>query len=250
MKTASITSYDMKSPVLAKVIVATTGNPSADEFRQLIAEKFDMRAAPVENSFRELQPGVSVGFIRANREVRVVEKAELKASYRILSSNILMDNSDKTLWEIKSGAGGQYLTRQDTEDLSDLVEARVYHQRQNVPKLHQLTASRVNSNELVAFVTDTGSLDYGFVVRSNPERAQVLSSTTRTLAKVDNELIAGIYQVEIDKDTNKRIGVQLRANGLNPGQKLNAEQYYRALFDYSPEYMEEVIKMIEQGVTA
>lgn len=250
MKTASITSYQMKSPVLAKVVVSTTGNPNAEELRQILAEKFEFKAAPVENSFRQIQPGVSVGFIRANREIRVLEKDELKASYRVLSSNILMDNHDKSLWEIKSGAGGQYLARQDVEDLSELVEANVYHQRQNVPKLHQMTASRVNANELVAFVTENGSLDYGFVLKSNSERAQVLSATTHTPTKVENDLIAGIYQVEIDRDTNKRIGVQLRANGLTPGQKLNAEQYYRALYDYAPEYLEEVIRQIEQGVVA
>ena len=250
MKTASITSYKMMSPVLAKVVISTTGNPTADDLRQLVAEKFDLRATTVDHSFRQLQPGVVVGFVRANREIRVVEKADLKASYRVLSSNILMDNQDQSLWEIKSGAGGQYLARQGDEDLSQLIEANVYHQRQNVPKLHQMTASRVKSNELVAFVTENGSLDYGFVLRSNQDRAQVLSYTTKVPTKVSNELMAGIYEPEIDSQTNKQIGIHLRANGLEPGQKLDAEQYYRALYDYAPEYMEEVIRQIEQGVSA
>ncbi len=250
MKTASITSFQMKSPVLAKVVVSTTGNPTPEELRQILAEKMDYKAAVVDNSFRQIRAGVMVGFMRANREVRVVEPSELKASYRVLSSNILMDNHDRSLWELKSGAGGQYLARQTDEDLSELIEANVTHMRQDVPKIHQLTASRVRSNELVAFVTPNGSLDYGFVLRSNSQKAKVLAMSTQAPVTVENELIAGIYQVEVDREVNRKLATHLRANGLTPGQKLNEVQYYRALYDYSPEYLDKVIKQIESDVAA
>jgi len=250
MKTVSVTSYKMHNPHLAKVVVATTGNPSKEEIRQLLAEKFNFQATPVENSFRKLTANSAVGFLRANREIRVVEKAELRASYRIMSSNIIMDNKDKTLWEVKSGAAGEYLVRCGNEDLSELVEANVYSKATGHPKVHQISIDRGRPAELAAYVTPNGDIDYGFVLKANSEKTLVLSASTKTPVKVSNEMVAGFYQPEIDAETRQTIGTQLRANGLKPGTKLELEQYYRALFSYAPDYLAKVISIIEDTVAA
>lgn len=250
MKTVSITSYQMQNPHLAKVVIATTGNPTKDEIHQILAEKFNMQVTPVANSFRKLTANAAVGYLRANREIRVVEKAELRASYRVLSSNIIMDNKDKTLWEVKSGAAGEYLARCGNEDLSELVEASVYSKGQGHPKVHQLAIDKGRPAELAAFVTPNGDMDYGFVLKANSEKTLVLSASTKTQTKVDNTLIAGFYQPEIDSDTRKAVGIQLKANGFKPGDKLEMEQYYRALFSYAPDYLAEVIRIIEDTVVA
>src|ERR1700676_2545328 len=130
--TVSITDYQMKTATLAKVIVSFTGKQTKDELRASLLQKFDGLAAPVEDSFRIVKAGVAVGFIRANKEVRVVNDKELRASYRVMSSNIMMDNADKSLWEIREGKAGKFLARHGHEDLSELVNASV-NRRSDVP---------------------------------------------------------------------------------------------------------------------
>src|SRR5271167_1679662 len=109
--TVAITDYKMKSETLAKVIVSFTGSQSKEELRSALLEKFDGLAAPVEDSFRIVKAGVAVGFVRANKEVRVVSDKEIRASYKVMSSNIMMDNDDKSLWEVREGKAGKFLAR-------------------------------------------------------------------------------------------------------------------------------------------
>jgi hypothetical protein len=105
-KTVSITDYDMLSPTLARVVIAYTGRQTKESIRATILEKTDNLAAPVENSFRIVKAnsvgGIAVGYLRANKEVRVIDEKEIRAGYRVMSSNIMMDNSDRSLWERRS----------------------------------------------------------------------------------------------------------------------------------------------------
>jgi hypothetical protein len=79
MQTVSLTDYELMSPKLAKVMISFTGKFNKESIRASLLEKFDNRAAPVEDSFREVRAGVAVGFLRANREVRVLDQQELRA---------------------------------------------------------------------------------------------------------------------------------------------------------------------------
>src|ERR1700748_609435 len=131
-KTEAITDYaiDEQTPTLAKVMISYTGKFNKESIRAAIRQQLDNRATPVEDSFREVKAGVSVGFLRANKELRVVEAHELRANYRAMgSSNIMMSEVDNSLWEVKQGKGGTFLARHGNEDRSELVNANGHRRR-------------------------------------------------------------------------------------------------------------------------
>lgn len=55
MQTVSITDYDLVSPKLARVVIAFTGKFNKETLRASLTEKFEAKAAPVEDSFREVR---------------------------------------------------------------------------------------------------------------------------------------------------------------------------------------------------
>lgn len=243
MKTLNITDYKIFNPKLAKVMVSFTGDVKADEIVATLAEKLRFAAAPVRKSFRIVQAGVAVGFIRANKEVRVLEKGD-RDQYKVMSSNILMDKEDETLWDVKSGAGGRYLARHGQEDLSELVEASI-QRRSDIRGISHLTMAKAAPQELVAFVDDEGSMDYGFAVGTSSEKVKVVSYLRRHPMLVDYESVVSIMPVPVPKSVAAPVVASLTAE-----EKKDMVAYYTRLYSYDKAYLAEVIKNIEDGSLA
>lgn len=252
--TVSITDYKIVAAKLARVIVAFTGDHTRDTIAEAIADQTKHMAAVVESSFRIIKDNVAVGFLRANTEVRVVNDVkELRASYKTMvkttASNILMDNKDRTLWELKEGAGGKFLARHGNEDLSELIGAAVNH-RNGVPKLHQLAMASVAKREFVAFASASGDMDYGFCVASSEAKQalKVVSATTGTAVVIPNDAVVSVIPVggaKIPLSAHKRI---LEA-GISREDAKQEVEYYTRLYSYAPDYLAEVIRQVEGTAT-
>lgn len=238
-KTISLTDYRMIKPTLARVIISTTGNLTKTEMADMLCAKLSYLAAPVEDSFRKLTKNTAIGFIRANRQIREYNKG-IEARYKIMSSNILMDKQDRTLWEIKSGPGGSYISRQGNEDLSELVEASTVS-RSDAPRLAHVTMAKAAPAEFAAFCTDTGAMDYGFVTRSNDKFAEIVSASLAEKIVVKNEMIASLSPVTIDRQVHNQILAK-----LNSEQKKKAADYWQALFSFAPEYAEQLVDAVNE----
>ena len=246
--TISITDYKMISPTLAKVIVAWTGSMGKEEMAETLTDKFSYLAQPVEGSFRKLNSNTAVGFVRANREIRVLDKkpnsdgiVASRTKYRVMSSNILMDNADKTLWEVKDdGAGGQFLARHGNENLAELIEAGTNHKRQDCPKVSTITMAKAAKGEFAAFCGTDGNMDYGFVTKISDTKCQVMARSTRTLTTVPMELVASLSLIPIDKEVHKIIAKEMTKDDIS-----NAATYWRNLFSYAPEYADEMVHYTE-----
>lgn len=254
INTVSITDYkiDPATPNLAQVIVSYTGKFNKETLRASIREKFDNRAAPVEDSFREIRaytgnaPGVAVGFLRANREVRMPDAQELRASYRkIGASNIMMSDADNSLWEVKEGKSGKYLARTGIEDLSELVHANV-NRRGDVPGLRHLSTASVASSEFVSFVAKSGDLDHGFVTASNAEKMKVVSYATGEEMIVPLENVTAISRVPLPKS----FAQQMAKAGISREDKAQAKEYWRKLYEYAPNYLSDIIDQVDQDAVA
>lgn len=246
--TVSITDYKVVSANVAKVVISYTGKHTKESLQKGIAAKFEGKAAPVENSFKQIRAGVAVGFVRANLDIRIPSDKELKASYRkIGASNIMMDSRDKSLWAVKKGAAGTYLARHAQEDLSELVEASVTR-RHDVPSLGSMVSAGAARKEFASFVTEAGDMDYGFItaVSTKGDKLKIMSSTTRVEHVVKTELCTGFYQVGIPKSVHARV---LKA-GVSPQDKTVQKDYYEKVFSYAPEYLAEVKAMIDEGTDA
>lgn len=239
--TISITDYQMVNKRLARVVVAFTGNMQKEEVRDRIAERFDNLATVVPNSFQLVKANVAVGFLRANKEVRVVTEKEVRASYRTLASNIMMDNRDRSLWEVKEGDGGKYLARHGHEDLSELVSAKVHH-RQDIPKVHHIATAAAVAGEFATFVSKTGEVEHGFVLQANATHAKVLPISTRVPEVVANVQITQLSRVPVRKSVHAQI---VKAGIISAEEKAKSKEYYEKLYGYDADYLAQVINEIE-----
>lgn len=241
MKTANIIDYKIKSETLAKVIVSYTGEYSPEELRESIAASMDYKAVPVAASFKRVKPGLAVGFVRANRVVRTPTERELRSSYRVMSSNILMDNADKSLWEVKDVDNVRYLARHGQEDLTALVHATV-NRRPDLPGLRHLAIAKAAKSEVVAFVDAEGDVDHGFALATSDDSVKVLSFSRRVPLVVEYDSVVSISPVAIPAHLHKVI-----AGSLTDAEKKNEKAYYERLFGYDPAYVREIAKQIDQG---
>ena len=240
--TVSVTDFKMQSATLAKVIVSFTGKQTKDQLRAALQDKFNNLAAPVEDSFRIIKAGVAVGFVRANKEVRVVNDKELRASYRVMSSNIMMDNDDKSLWEVRQGKAGKFLARHGHEDLSELVNASV-NRRTDIPALRHIQIAKAASGEFVSFVSKTGDMDHGFVVASSDKQLKIVSTTSDTAVVVDYDVVTAISPVPVHKAFAK----QMAKAGISRADKDQAVEYWKQYYKYAPDYLAEVVQQVNEG---
>lgn len=244
--TLSITDFEMKTPTIAKVVISYTGGFNKEKVRASLLKMLDNRAAPVEDSFRQVRAGVAVGFLRANREVRVVDPKELRASYRVMgSSNIMMSEVDNSLWEVKQGKGGTFLARHGQEDLSDLVEGST-QRRTDVPGIRHLQLAKAVAGEFVAFTSKSGDMDYGFVVASNSEKVQVVSTTTQMPSVASYDMVSFIGRAPIPKS----FAQDMVKAGISREDKSQAIEYWKKLYSYNPAYMQMVIDQVNESTVA
>lgn len=239
MQTVAITDFRLVNAKLAQVVISFTGRQNKESLRASLEDKMQKLATPVEDSFRIVKAGVAVGFVRANTEVRVVDEKEIRASYRVMSSNIMRDNSDKSLWEVKDGKAGKYLARYGNEDLSELINASV-HRRPDIPRLSQITMTKAGVGEFASFVTPAGDLEHGFVALSNSSKARIVSAKTKLAITVTNDQIVSLAQVTIPKEHKKAMALAK----ISQADKTQAIEYWKRLYFYDPAYLQDVIDQV------
>jgi hypothetical protein len=196
---------------LAKVICSFSRKVTRDEAQKALASKFFGRALPIEDSFQEVRScstktnPVVCGFLRP---VKVVKKysEEAASAMRTLANNIMLDENDKTLWQVKNtDSGDKFLIRQDNEDLSELLAlARV--RSTSVPKVGSLVTVPARS-EYVAYVDPySQSVRSGYVVSSTRETTTILPLGGVETFECLNDLLVNIaYLNGADKDAYEAI---------------------------------------------
>ena len=247
----SVNDYEVVTPSLAKVVLNMSGMPDGPlEIRAAIAKLFKNQASAVEGSFRwATRQGdikTAVGYVRAHNDVREYEEQAAAGKYRVMSSNLLMDNEDRSLWEVRDGAGSKYLCRQGNEDLTALVHMATAH-KASLPSLVQLASGQPAPKDFVAFVdAQTEEVRYGFAVAAAAEgKVSVVATDDESLVEVSEALVIDVY--ELEKAEHARLSATAAADGLSREAMV---EYYKKAYSYSPEYIQEIIKMIDQHAFA
>lgn len=276
---AGLHDFELVSPTLARVIM-TFNAPCRDrETAALaIAKVFGGKASAVAGSFRpvaSMSLPAMYGFVKLNREVRAYEESAQK-QYKAMASNLLMDASDDSLWEVRSGSAGKMLVRQNQDDLSELmITARV--RQHNAPTLATIVTNPVE-REYAAFVDpDSEQVRYGYVLAfgeledgsevveilpnpvtdgldSNESDNQMGDGNTIADRMADNGepvtvnvafVVESALLEEADADNFKSFEAPADLHS-NAGMKV----YYKQLYGYDPAYYAEIEKMIDQHATA
>ena len=255
--TVSVHDYTMVSPTVARVILSHTGTvPTQEEIRQKISACFENNAAAIAGSFRQLTANgdikSAIGFVKMSREVRPFDENEIKASaenFKVMASNLLMQKSDNSMWEIKSGASGKYLAKQTNDDLRELIHL-AHNPVNSLPRFSAIAslASITQPREFAAYVDlDAEEVMHGFVVASNDESLTILSRETgETVEVAANQLI----QVQ-DLEGEEQIALTASPEMQNFGQDAAGMiAYYKLAYRHSPEYVQKLIDMIGQHAYA
>ena len=255
-RAVSIRASRMINDRVAKVLIGYYGKCTPEFIESEVAHQLNGLGSIVEGSFKKVAPeGVSgncaVGYVRVNREVRMPTDKELRASYRVLSSNILMSNEDRTLWEVKKGKNATYLARHGNEDLSELLELCTANVNVNSSERATLNASvRPEQYDFVSFVNESGDRDYGFVLAASNKKTKIVSYNMKAAVVVPNEAVLSSVPCTIDPILAKAVKRKVEAD-TKDGSVADMEDYYRTLFAYDPEYMQEIIddvKALEKSI--
>lgn len=249
-KSASIVAYKQVSPTLFKVAVTHTKNADSKFIASAVSKSLKNSAMLVEGSLHKANiPGVSnvsIGYIKANREVRLPTELELKSSYKILSSNILMSKDDSTLWELKKNKNTTYLAKKGHDDLSELVNM-VTASAHPVSGITSVVQASVipEKYDFITFINSSGDIDHGFVLASNSEKTKVVAYNTLSATVVSNNAVLDSHECKIDPLLAKTVKRKLEAD-TKDGSLNDMETYYRELYQYSPEYINEIIRQIDE----
>lgn len=248
--TTNLQDFSMLTPSLARVCVTLSGDiPPRDQVRASLAELFKGHAAPVADSFRKLTTAGSmttvVGFVKTLHEVRDLEEAT-KKGMKAMASNLLMDEGDKSLWEIRSGSSGsQYIVKQGDEDLSELATS-LYVRKSGLPTLANVQDEPATAREFAAFVDlSSEELQHGFVISQEDGKMTVLAHGEDEVKTITSEQLVQV--AHLDADDYKKAGVEVAATGMDKQAMVN---YYKKLFHYSPEYVAMIEQVIEDYAVA
>ncbi len=233
------------TPTLAKVVVNfNTTNRTAEESRVAIAAAFDNQCVAVEGSFRSLKtnPMAALGFVRANQEVREYSPEEA-AKYKTMSSNLLMDNDDQSLWTVKATPNGnKYIVRQDQEDLSELLVTATVRSN-HVPTLSVLASADVQVREYACYVNPRlEEVAYGYIAEDKGDTVVIGSRDQKLVVQetIDKDCIVETAFLN-GKDQFKAVA---SPNVTSLNNKEAMLSYYKQLYSYSPEFYAKIEAII------
>lgn len=248
----NVSEFQMVSSRVAKVILncaADIGTDLGSLITDAVHDKFQGRASVIANSFSWLRTGSSMfGYIASTRVTREADPEYVRSNYRVLASNIYMDKNDQTLWEMKKGVGGSYLARQDHDDLSSLIESARVSPRGSTPRMSSVITASAAPKEFVAFVHDSGysmpAVEYGFCLTSKGLPLRVLSFTTKSVVEVQESSVVSTHEIT----SSELQSAMLTSKKITAADTstLSMEDYYRRAYGYAPEYVEMIIKQIQE----
>lgn len=233
--TATIHEYQMVTAGLARVTATLSDSLNKNELRGKIRASLQGHATPVKNSFTWLDANTAVGFVAAHTEKRVLSSVrDAQNRYRVLSSNIYLDNNDKSLWDLKEGAAGKYLTRRGHDNLEALIQSARLSPSGSTPRLNRVQASVVVTSDMIAFVDTRGNVaevNYGFVTAAAGDKYRVICDASTALV-VDKSLVVGSYTLEMPKvkSTAGTTKAKPAVTAADAGASLTPEAYWKKLF--------------------
>ena len=271
--------FQLVSGTLARITASVSAPCSQSNLLGYISAAFKGKVTPVRGSFTWMdntKKGIT-GYVYAPTPVMHVEGGKVGAGFRQTAANMYMDESDKALWQMKEGAGGKYLVRQGVDDLAAMIEQARSSPRGSAPRMSQVqqasvVASTGSNQQFVSFVSEgrrTSEMDYGVVLgAAEGKMINVLSHLTREVTMVPKINIVASFDIDMQlapKVPKERVEVLKkelaakaavgnthvqRASGDALAPSISQADYWRLVYAYSPEYVEEIIKTIDDMHTA
>lgn len=246
----NISEYKLVASNVAKVIINTSvsAQNKSHTLLERIAASFQNHVVPVPDSFTWLVEGRSmIGYVASARPTRGVDDM---SKYTVLASNMLMDETDQTLWELKEGSGGKYLARQETADVQQLLEASRVSPSGSTPRMSSVISASVNKNEFISYVHASGfslpSVEYGFCVARDEQNGTVRVATTLSSKPITVPVDLIVASHAVNLQTIHSGVVNAKAVTAADMSTLSPEEYWKKAFQHSSEYVDMIIDQIRQ----
>lgn len=237
-------------PTLFKVIATFTGSETKQDMYLAVAKAANNKLSPVEGSFRKIAgSNAHVGYVTANLEIKPYTSDELK-HMKVMASNLLMDENDTSLWEVRSGKdSAKFLVRHQEDDLSGAIElssVKYVNRDFSVPELSRLAVDAIQVNQAVVFVNPrTEEISSGMVVSSTDEFIVVADFNDKKKVTIPTDLVVEVASV--DFDTIKENFVEVSAPQVFSESSM--EDYYFKVYGYDQNYWEKFKAILESRAT-
>lgn len=259
--TAHLLRYELVTPSIAKVVATVSHDAGVQDNRAALASLFQGRATPIANSFREIntnnpqgQRMAMVGFVAANVLAQELTD-EVSANFKEVAKNVLMDEHDRTMWQVTEHAGRKFIRRQHQEDLSELMHetatvANVGISRQYT-EISSLMVDTSGDFNVIAFVDpESLTIRTGYVCEQasfeNGFQIAALCKDSTDLVHVDERLVV---QCAYNVDPNNQLSSAVAETaGFADSETL--KRYYAKVYGFSPEYLRELDDEIDQQAKA
>jgi hypothetical protein len=259
--TAHLLRYELVTPQIAKVVASVSHDAGVQDNRAALASLFKGRATPIANSFRAIdtfngqaQRMAMVGFVAANVLAQELTP-EVQANFKEVAKNVLMDEHDRTMWQVAEVGGRKFIRRQHQEDLSELMHetatvANLGISRQYT-EISSLTIDTEGQFNVVAFVDPEHlAIRTGYIVEhasfENNFNLAVLCKDSTELSHVDERLVV---QCAYNVDPNNQLTQAMQETaGFADSEVL--KRYYAKVYGFSPEYLRELDQEIDQQAKA
>ena len=243
---------------------------------------------PVEGSFQRVDDrnNIFVGLVTRGIATCTVAESEFNQRFTQVAKNVLMDNTDQSVWNLVSNEQGQVvLARQLDENLTDLVAIARANNSHN-KNFHEVECvNPVTAGYSRFYNVVTSSLDHGYVCGQEESGVLVVASRSlNDLVEVDPRLLVTCSNIHVDNDEYE-IHAQLHRGGVecpshlikamaaqrevkNPFARStaialvteteqpldpesvpyeNVREYYKQMFAYAPQYYTEFEKLINES---
>ena len=242
-------SVDGVTPSVFKVVVTFSKDADKQALHRAVAAATQNKVAPVEASFRPI-PGTKafVGFVARNAEVREYETAAVEGM-KVMASNLLMDESDKSLWEVRSNGDAKFLTRHAEDDLNELValaSVRLDNRTFGVPVLSSLGTPEAVVNEAVVFVNpETACVQHAIIIAACDGEIEAVDMDSLERVKVNPETVVEMASFDAKEVVAAFPEIAAPENYNAP----TMEAYYKQVFGYDAAYWAEFKKILDSRAT-
>lgn len=267
---ASLHSLEQVTPEISRVVVEfTTDIGNHVDRRMAIASLFKNELVAIPNSFREISGYrfTATGFVSAKKEEReYTDEVAASGRYKAIASNIMMDSEDESLWSVNSSGDSKYLIRHGEEDLSALVALASLEQRSRtgrVISVSSIVTPPIQAGEYVSYVNPMTlevshgySLGYETVIATNEdgeeeefEELQILDKEANDIINIDPHLV--VESAVMNGDDKENMPEEILASmDEYSNSKEGMKEYYKKMFEYSPEYYEMMSRIIDGHAVA
>ena len=102
--------------------------------------------------------------------------------------------------------------------------------------------AKAAKHEMVAFVTDDGSLDHGVALAGTDDQVRVLSMARHIPVVASYDNVVSISAFKVPASLDKQITAALTSE-----EKKVAADYWRKLYSYAPEYAAQLVEFTNAG---